>query len=390
MSISDDEHDSELSDSEEETTETETDDEQEDEIDDEQEDEVDDEHDSELEVGDDHEADDELEANIEHYSELEVGDDHEADDEQEEKSSRSKKQPTKSKEKQEKKTKSIKTKKTTTKKKELPEVQFKDDVKFSIKQTYQPIFLKSPTDTIAKKKDILYPTFYEMYIKVNDNFWKTIFINFSIGKFQTGFGYNVKNNKSGDLSHCIIYRKGKKIIKKQLSNYINQCIYETQTFIVSNTSMMIPKEALYFVKQQEKKDNSQQQSRQQNKKLRLADFINSTIEEYHLTKQEETSFRKLIAKHHLTGNITSAKIVYDDDNNITWIKGLHYDEDNREFYFDTSIKSKKKATTKTNDGSLLSPVFQRDRSEASSSNIANKNWKKYLDSISKNAKYVKQ
>lgn len=263
-----------------------------------------------------------------------------------------------------------------------------------LKSSYEPMYIRATVDDNPKKKEILYPVFYELFLNIDDNFWKTVFINFAIGKFHHGFGYIFKyeTKSTADFHHVITFRKGKNIIKKNLSIDLYECILEIQIFITNHTSMIIPKEALYFVTKNAKKEekdskNKKQQNRQQNKKSRIGDYIRKMSLKYKLTKEAEKEFRNLVAKYHLSGSITSNRIVYDKNETIETIKGIHYNEKTKLMQIDIPFKKNKKSKEEPNK-QILSPTFHRDKSESSSTNLANKNWKKYLENISRNSKFI--
>jgi hypothetical protein len=267
--------------------------------------------------------------------------------------------------------------------------------KITLKSSYEPMFIRSAADETPKKKEIIHPVFYELFLNVEDNFWKTVFINFAIGKFHHGFGYSLKyeNRSNFDFHHTITFRKGKKIIKQNLSVYIEPCIVETQIFITNNTSMIIPKESLYFIAKnilKEEKDvkNKKQQNRQQNKKSRITDYIRKVVSKHRLSRDAEKDFRSMIAKYHLSGSIPSNFIVYDKNESIEGIRGIGYNEDTK--MMEINIPFKKTKKSKPDTSNVLSPTFQRDKSETSSTNLANKNWKKYLENMSKNSKFIER
>ncbi len=269
--------------------------------------------------------------------------------------------------------------------------QIKDPI--ILKQSYEPMYIRSVSDDTPKKKDIIYPVFYELFLKIDDNFWKTVFINFAIGKFYHGFGYVFKkeNKSNSNFNHMITFRKGKNIIKKVLSTGIEECILQIQIFVTNHTSMNIPKESLYFVpnkNKNEQKDNNSK-NRQQNKKSKIAQYIQKIVETYNLSKEAEKDFRNSIAKYHLSGSIQSNRIVYDSSESIECIKGIEYNEEKKQMEIDIPFKKTKKVKDSDNPiNNTISPTFQRDKSETSSTNLASKKWKKYLENISRNSKFI--
>ena len=217
---------------------------------------------------------------------------------------------------------------------------------YAVTTVYSMPWAKKETPTTEKtvkkklEKKIVHPIFEECEKLTDDKYWISVMHNCARDKFPRGFFF-----KNGQLTH----RRGNKTKRVLVTDSPTEALSICISFFKTAAGLMSDIDRHRIQKEEEQRllvNMSQQVIEWKNikveriKEILISEYVKDITELMKMNQDQRNQLLTMVRTGFMLKYFTSKHIIM-KDGKITKIEGLSYDEENKKYFIDTKVVSKK-------------------------------------------------